>query len=127
MDLATLFALDEFEVLGVILDHGEKQAARPGEVPVRQMIQLTGRQVPYVVGLNPPLRSPSGPALDQPAAYQQGVNLLLEKLRSADRPVTVFTTGSMRDVAAAFNREPDLLRQKVSRSSRCSIPNAIRR
>ena len=115
VDLATLFALDEFEILGIIVEHGEKQATRPGQIPVRQMMQLAGRQVPCVVGLNPPLKSPDDPALEQPAAYQHGVNLLLDKLRASDRKVTIFTTGSMRDVAAAFNRDPDLLRQKVSR------------
>ena len=115
VDLATLFALDEFEILGIIVEHGEKQATHPGPIPVRQMMQLTGRQVPCVVGLKPPLKSPEDPALEQPAEYQQGVNLLLEKLRASDRKVTIFTTGSMRDVAAAFNRDPDLVRQQVSR------------
>jgi hypothetical protein len=115
VDLATLFAMDEFEILGIIVEHGEKQAARPGQIPVRQMMRLMGRQVPCVVGLNPPLKSPDDPVLEQPAEYQQGVTLLLEKLRASDRKVTIFTTGSMRDVAAAFNRDPDLMRQKVSR------------
>jgi len=115
VDLATLFALDEFDILGIIIEHGEKQASRPGLIPVRQMMQLTGRQVPCVVGLNPPLKSPEDPALDQPAEHQQGVQLLLDKLKAADRQVTIFTTGSMRDVAAAYNRDPDLLRQKVAR------------
>ena len=114
-DLATLFALREFEILGIIVEHGEKQASRPGQIPVRQMLQLTGRQVPCVVGLNPPLKSPSDPLLDQPAEYQQGVTLILDKLRASDRKVTIFTTGSMRDVAAALNRDPDLMRQKVGR------------
>ena len=41
--------------------------------------------MPCVVGLNPPLQSLEDLALDQPAEYQHGVNLLLEKLQSADR------------------------------------------
>ncbi|MHB8971346.1 MAG: nucleoside hydrolase [Pirellulaceae bacterium] len=114
-DLATLLAMPEFEILGIIVEHGEKQATRPGQIPVRQMLQLTGRQVPCVVGLNPPLKSPTDAMLEQPAEYQQGVELILEKLRASDRKVTIFTTGSMRDVAAALNREPELMRQKVSR------------
>ena len=40
VDLATLFALDEFEILGIIVEHGAKQATRPGQIPVRQMMQL---------------------------------------------------------------------------------------
>ena len=86
VDLATLFALDEFEILGIIVEHGEKQATRPGQIPVRQMMQLTARQVPCVVGLNPPLKSLEDQALDQPAECQQGVNLLLEKLQRGRSP-----------------------------------------
>ena len=36
-------------------------------------------------------------------------------MREATSPVTLFTTGSLRDVAAAYNREPELLRRKVGR------------
>jgi len=42
-----------------------------------------------------------------------GVQLILSVLRDAKDKVVLHTTGSCRDVAAAFNREPELLRQKV--------------
>jgi hypothetical protein len=114
-DLATLFALEEFDIRGIIVEHGAEQAQRPGRIPVEQMMHLTGRTVRHVVGLNPPLKSAEDPARDQPEEYQAGVELILDVLRTADRQVTIVTTGSMRDVAAAFNREPQLLRDKVDR------------
>jgi predicted class III extradiol MEMO1 family dioxygenase len=42
-DLATLFSISEFDIHGIIVEHGEKQAKRPGRIPVEQMIRLTGR------------------------------------------------------------------------------------
>ena len=114
-DLATLFALDEFDVLGIIVEHGAKQANSPGRIPVEQMLHLSGRQVPFAVGLNPPMKSLDDQMLDQADEFQQGVELILTALRKSDRKVTIFTTGSMCDVAVAFNREPDLFRRKVAR------------
>ncbi len=114
-DLATVFALPEFDVRAILLDLGDRQKERPGRVPVEQMLALTGQGVPYAVGLNEPLRSPTDTGQDQPTAGQQAVELLLATLRASPRPVVVVTAGSVRDVCAAFNREPDLLRRKIDR------------
>ena len=114
-DLATLFALKELDVRGIVLDCGAQQQKAPGSVPVRQMLRLTDRSVPYAIGLASPLQSPEDRGLDQPADYQGGVELILTALRQSSEPVTLFTTGSLRDVAAALNREPDLLLRKVAR------------
>ena len=114
-DLATLFALKELDVRGIVLDCGAQQQKAPGSVPVRQMLRLTDRSVPYAVGLASPLESPEDGGLGQPADYQGGVELILTALRQSSGAVTIFTTGSLRDVAAALNREPDLLLRKVAR------------
>lgn len=114
-DLATLFAIPEFDIRAVLLDLGDRQRLKPGRVPLEQMIRITGRRVPYAAGLSARLRSPEDKALDRPPADQEGVNLLLRALRAADGPVTIFTAGSVRDVCAAFNREPDLLKARVAR------------
>jgi hypothetical protein len=113
IDLATLFALPELDVKAILLDDGGLQAQRPGRAPVEQMLRLTGRRVPYAIGLTA-LKSPGDDGRDQPADRQAAVALLLDVLRKADRPVKVITAGSVRDVVAAFNREPTLLRAKVS-------------
>ena len=114
-DLATLFALEEFDIRGIILDGGGRQKQSPGTVPVSQIFQLTGRTVPVGIGLAEPLRHPQDNGRDQPEEFQQGVKLILKVLSESDRPIVIFTTGSLRDVAAAFLREPHLLRKKVSR------------
>ena len=112
-DLATLFALPELDVRGIVLDLGERQEQRQGRPPVEQILHIAGRRVPYVIGLAHPLAAPGDPATDRPDQFQGGVELILSTLRESHEPVTIFTTGSLRDVAAAFNREPELLRTKV--------------
>jgi hypothetical protein len=112
-DLACLFAMPEFDIKGIILDLGAEQAKRCGRPAVEQMMHITGRKPPCAIGLSRPLASRSDKALDQPEDFQGAVRLILSVLRDSPEKVTLFTTGSCRDVAAAFNREPKLLRQKV--------------
>ncbi len=114
-DLATLFSLPELDVQGIVLDCGSHQSKAPGSIPVKQMLHLTGRQVPFAIGLGHALDSPNDDGRDQPDQFQRGVTLILDVLRDSPEPVTVFTTGSLRDVAAAFNRQPELLRRKIAR------------
>jgi hypothetical protein len=112
-DLATLFALDELDLRGIVLDDGARQQERPGRIPVAQMIQLTGRRVPYAVGLGRRLTGPEETRREEPAEFQGGVELILRVLRDSPRPVTIITVGSCNDVAAALNREPDLFRRRL--------------
>ncbi len=112
-DLACLFALPEVDLRAVILDNGASQAERPGFKPVWQLNYLAGRHVPCAIGLSRKLKSPSDPALDQPAEFQNGVNLLLQTLRDSQEKVALIFVGSARDTVAAFNREPALFREKV--------------
>ena len=112
-DLATLFALPELDVRGIVLDLGERQQQRMGRPPVEQILHLAGRRVPYVMGINRPLSTRDDRAADVPQEFQGGIELILSTLRESKEKVVLFTTGSLRDVAAAFNREPELLRAKV--------------
>ena len=76
---------------------------------------MTGRDVPCATGLSLPLSSSEDTGAGQPAPHQAGVELMLRVLREAEHPVTIITVGSLRDVAAAFNRAADLFRKSVSR------------
>ncbi len=114
-DLATLYALPNVEVKAILLDLGERQKERSGRLPVEQMFRLTGRKAPYSSGLAARLASPTDDGRSQPVETQGSVELLLKALREAREPVTIVTTGSLRDVCAAYNREGDLLRAKVAR------------
>jgi hypothetical protein len=41
-DLATLYAMPELEIKGIVLDQGRKQLERPGRIPVSQLSQRCG-------------------------------------------------------------------------------------
>jgi len=122
-DLATVAALPEFDLLGVVLDGTEKflhAAPRgadiprdPGFVPVTQLAALLGRTIPVAAGPSEPLKHPGDTASDRPASQQAGIELLLQLVQSSDQPVTISVTGSARPLAAAINREPDLMRKNV--------------
>jgi hypothetical protein len=112
-DLACLFAIPEFDIQGIVLDMGATQALRSGAPAVEQMMRITGRRAPYAIGLSQRLRTGDDRALEEPAKFQGAVQLILSILRKSPEPVTIFTAGSCRDVAAAFNREPELLKRKV--------------
>lgn len=112
-DLACLFAMQEFDIRGIVLDLGEHQAPRPGRPAVEQMLHITGRKVPYAVGLSRPLRSRLDQATDEAERFQGGIRLILSLLRDSQEKVVIQTAGSCRDVAAAFNRQPELFREKV--------------
>ena len=113
-DLATLYAMPELDLKGVVLDQGRKQLERPGRIPVSQMNKITGRNVPTVIGLADLLKCPDDQALDQPAQFQGAVELIVRTLRASARPVCIATAGSVRDVVCAFNREPGLFRTNVA-------------
>ena len=122
-DLATVMALPEFDVKGVILDNttrflnaapqGFDIARDPGFVPVIQLGYLLGRPIPVAVGPLEPLRSEDDTALDRATVEQSGIDLLLSTLRSGAEPLVISIVGSARVLAAAFNREPELVRTRT--------------
>lgn len=114
-DLVTLLALPELDVKAILLDQGDKQQRRPGAIPLRQMSRLTARAVPSAIGLGRKLASAADDGLEQPAEFQAAVELFLKTLRESPEPVTVIMAGSVRDLAAAWNREPALLLAKIGR------------
>ncbi len=114
-DLATLYSIPEFDLRGIVLDQGEKQLQRPGCIPVSQLNALSGRNISTAIGLKSKLNSPSDKALDQEKQFQGGVELILGQLRQATTRVDVITVGSVRDLTAAYNREPALFKQKAGR------------
>jgi hypothetical protein len=113
-DLATLYAMPELDIKVIVLDKGRKQLERPGRIPVSQLNKITGRNVPAVIGLAMPLKSPGDKGLDQPPEFQRGVEVIVQTLRASVRPVCIATLGSVRDVVSAYNREPRLFQTNVA-------------
>jgi hypothetical protein len=114
-DLVTLFSLPELEVKAILLDQGRRQLESPGNIPVGQVFKLYGKSAPVAFGLAEKLGSPSDDGRNQAARFQGAVDLLLKTLSNAPEPMLVFATGSVRDLCAAWNRDPALLRRKISR------------
>jgi len=122
VDLAMLFALEEFDVRAVLFDTDYSKmkpekagdpAREPGFVPLAQLSFLVGQSMRCAAGPGTPLKTPADPATDQPRQGQAAITMLLETLRESPDPVVVTVLGSARIVAAAFNRDPQLLRRKI--------------
>jgi Inosine-uridine preferring nucleoside hydrolase len=114
-DIAVLYAIGEISIEAIILDQGAKQEKRPGRIPVEQLNHITGRNVPWAIGLSGKLEQPGDKRLDEPERFQSGVRRMIKTLEKAQEPVTIITVGSVRDLAVAFNRRPALLNEKVAR------------
>lgn len=114
-DLLTLFSLPELDISAIIIDMGETGRGRAGQVAVAQICALRGKNTPVAAGLIGNLASPEDTALNRSAEEQAGIELILKSLREASEPVTLFAVGSLRDMAAAYNRAPALFKEKVGR------------
>lgn len=87
----------------------------PGLIPVAQLNALFGMRVPAAVSPFARMRRPDDEMRDVPAFQQEGPELILDTLRRAAEPVHLMSFGSARPIAVAFNRDPDLMREKVAR------------
>ena len=122
-DLATIAALEEYDLKGVILDNtdrfldppsGSSDVKRdPGFVPVIQMAYLLGRDIPVAAGPRTPLANSRDDVANLPLREQAGVHLLLDILEHSASKVVVSVVGSCRVLTAAYNRNPGLLQSRV--------------
>ena len=133
-DLVAAYALPEIDLRAVILDCTEPfrhprcefggfvdtaGPRDPGFIPVTQLNYIFNRNVPAAVSPFHPMKSPDDKLLDAPGFQQTGIELILQTLREAREPVSILVFCSCRAVAAAFNREPKLFRDKVERLHLC--------
>lgn len=106
---------EEIELKAIILEDGNRQESEPGQLLINQMKYLTGIDIPTAIGLANPLTSTLDDGSMQLPKYQEGVNLILDTLRNSNEKIDIISIGSLRDLAAAFNRDPALMRDKVDR------------
>jgi hypothetical protein len=104
-DLACLHALRAPDL--IVLDQAGLQAEHPGRIPAAQMDHITGRNTPIVLG------APSRLISQDDQSSGEGVAAIVSALRSSRGPVRITVVGWATDVAAAFNREPELFRRKA--------------
>lgn len=136
VDLVAGYALPGIDLKAVILDvtdryrrpfvneadhsYDDPRGGRdPGFIPVTQLNAIFGRNVPAAVGPYAAMRHPEDEMRDAPAFQQTGVELMLDVLRKSDTPVDIVSFGSVRPLAVAYNREPELLRRKVRCAHLC--------
>lgn len=123
MDLVSAYALPEVDLKAVILDTTEKfrrEGRDAGFIPVVQLNAIFNRSVPCAVTPYRAMTTPDDTLLDAPAFQQAGIELLLETLRRATTKTEITVFGSARAVAAAYNRQPALLRERVRRVHLCA-------
>ncbi len=129
LDLINGFAMPEVELKAVILDitdaFRKKTADHPtlwkdprgpreaGIIPMEQLNYAFNRQVPYAVGPMSMMQSEKDQMLHLSAFEEKGINLLLNTLRNSNIPIDVLSFGSARVLAVAYNREPDLVKNKI--------------
>lgn len=130
-DLIMAYALSEIDLKAVILDctnkyrqpiaehripeFADKNGPRdPGIIPVMQLNYLFGKNIPFGVSPFTPMRFPEDRMLDVPAFQQKGIELIIQILKTAPERVDIATYSSVRALAAAYNREPELFHEKVA-------------
>ncbi len=114
-DTACYLTCSEFDQRGILLDHNAGRRGRPqdGHRVLAKLMEFSGNVCPYGHGLqNFHMQDEGDKALDNPC--QEGLSLLRNALDGEDR-VHIIVVGSMSDVAVAFVRWPELMRQKVAR------------
>ena len=119
-DIIAAYALEEVDLRAVILDVTEDYRMERGVgrdmgiIPVTQLNYIFDRTVPAAPSPFTRMRSTTDKMEDIPKFQQAGVELLLKTLRESREKVDITVFGSARTVAVAFNRDPDLLREKVN-------------
>jgi hypothetical protein len=112
-DLAALYSVKGFDIKAVIIDYAMPEK-NPGIIPVKQLNYIYDRNTGAYRGLKAKLKYPSDKALDQ-KEFQEGCDKILNVLRESEKKVIIFSLGSLRDLAAAFNRDSALFAAKVSK------------
>ena len=117
VDLGCLYGLPEIDLKAIIIDNhidnSKMHMYEPAFSIISQLNWLTGRAVPAAVGPNTKLLSPTDDGRHYSLRNQAGIKLLIKTLKEVDEPAIISIVGSSRTVAAAFNREPELFREKV--------------
>jgi hypothetical protein len=130
-DLVHAYSLPEIDLRAIVLDvtqafrlpvandpllwHDPNGPREPGIVPVTQLNALFDRTVPFAVSPFSAMTSMEDDLRSAPKFQQAGIELLIATLKASEDQVDIVSFGSCRSIAAALNREPALLLDKVRR------------
>ncbi len=112
-DLACAYALahrGDIELKAVVIDYPPENQPEwnPDLAAVAQMNRITGLVVPVVVGTPHPVKSRDDAQPYASPVDHQGIDLILDILRTSERPVAIHVIGGCRDIAVAGRKAPDL-------------------
>ena len=128
-DILTAYALPEIDLKAVLLDVTEEyrrqrqpdtsngseiELREPGIIPVAQCNYIFGKSVKYGIGAFERMKTEYD-RLEKCSKFMNASDVLIEVLRDTNEPVHILCFGSLRILAAAYNREPELLKEKIAR------------
>lgn len=128
-DILTAYALPEIDLKAVLLDVTEEyrrqrqpdtsngseiELREPGIIPVAQCNYIFGKSVKYGIGAFERMKTEYD-RLEKCSKFMNASDVLIEVLRDTNEPVHILCFGSLRILAAAYNREPELLKKKIAR------------
>ncbi len=118
-DLACVYALayrGDIELKGIVIDYppANNPEWNPDLAAVAQMNRITGLAVPVAVGTPHPMKSRDDAQPYASAGDHQGIQMMLDILRTSDRPVVIHVIGNCRDIAVAGKKTPELFATKCA-------------
>lgn len=129
-DILTPYALPELDLRGIIFDVTDRYRKdtsnlypvfrEPGFIPATQLNYIFDRNIPMACTPFQSMKNETDKMEDIPAFQQQGIDLFLRLLQESKEKVEVVSTGSARGLAVAYNRDPELMKQKISRIHFCA-------
>lgn len=129
LDILTPYALDEIDLKGVIFDVTERfrkidpvhgGPREPGFIAIHQLNYIFNKNVPAACGPFTQMRSPDDKMEYAPAFQLQGFELFFDLLENSEEKIEVVSTGSARFLAVAYNRNPELMKNKISNIHLCA-------
>jgi hypothetical protein len=87
----------------------------PGLAVVTRLNAIFGRDVPVAWCPAGRMRGTNDSMYDAPPAQQRGIDLLIHALADSSEPVHLLSFGSATPLAVAYNRAPEVFREKVAR------------
>lgn len=117
-DLLTLFSLKNLNIKAIVLDNiiraDDKTFTPNFNAVINATVLFNRKEIPTQSGLLQKLKSPKDESRDSPEEHQKAIKLIINQLKvSASKSVIIITTGSLRDICAAYNREPKLFHDNV--------------
>ena len=131
MDLIMGFGLPDVNLKAVLLDitdafrkdtadhptlwkdpRGPREA---GIIPVEQLNYIFNKKTPYALGPLSMMKSEEDKMEYLPDYEQGALSLFIKILTECEKPVEILSFGSARILAVAYNRNPDLLMNKISK------------